>query len=84
MILAAFWPAGLAACAAWLAGAALSRRSSVGALAAFAAAPAAALAWGRPAVAALLLLIAALVYMRHSANIRRLIAGTEPRIGRSA
>ncbi len=84
VILAAFWPAGLAACAAWLAGAALSRRSSVGALAAFAAAPAAALAWGRPAVAALLLLIAALVYMRHSANIRRLIAGTEPRIGRSA
>ncbi len=84
VILAAFWPAGLAACAAWLAGAALSRRSSVGALAAFAAAPAAALAWGRPTIAALLLTIGALVYMRHSANIRRLIAGTEPRIGRSA
>ncbi len=84
VILAAFWPAGLAACAAWLAGAALSRRSSVGALAAFAAAPAAALAWGRPTIAALLLMIGALVYMRHSANIRRLIAGTEPRIGRSA
>jgi glycerol-3-phosphate acyltransferase PlsY len=27
--------------------------------------------------------IAVLVFVRHQANIRRLIAGTEPRIGRS-
>ena len=30
------------------------------------------------------LLIAVLVFWRHEANIRRLLAGTEPRIGKSA
>ncbi|MFN8981255.1 MAG: hypothetical protein ACK5X9_01805 [Alphaproteobacteria bacterium] len=30
------------------------------------------------------LLIAILVFWRHEANIRRLLAGTEPRIGKTA
>ncbi|MBV9656144.1 MAG: glycerol-3-phosphate acyltransferase, partial [Acetobacteraceae bacterium] len=44
VLLAAWWPVGLIACAVWLAGARLARISSVGALLAFAAAPLAALA----------------------------------------
>jgi glycerol-3-phosphate acyltransferase PlsY len=34
--------------------------------------------------ALLALLIPILVFWRHEANIRRLLAGTEPRIGRTA
>jgi glycerol-3-phosphate acyltransferase PlsY len=30
------------------------------------------------------LAIAAVVWLRHAANIRRLLAGTEPRVGRKA
>jgi len=36
---------------------------------------------GLPGAVALLVLLAALIGLRHKANIRRLIAGTEPRIG---
>jgi glycerol-3-phosphate acyltransferase PlsY len=36
------------------------------------------------AVVKLALVIAVLVFARHHANIRRLIAGTEPRIGQKA
>lgn len=78
------WPVGLSACAAWLAAAWLSRRSSVGALAAMLAAAslgATLLAW--PAGLALGL-IAMLVAGRHHANLRRLLAGTEPKIGARA
>ena len=84
VILAAAWPVGLVSCAAWLAGARLARISSVGALLAFAAAPLAALALGNRPVAALAALVAVLVFARHASNIRRLLAGTEPRIGKKA
>ena len=75
------WRLGTCACAAWLIGAALSRRSSVGALLAFAVAPGVAFYllpdfWW-VAVGA----VSALVFARHEANIRRIMAGTEPRIG---
>lgn len=81
VLLAAFWPVGLIACATWLIVAKLVRISSASALAAFALAPVAAWALGRPAVALLALVIALLVFVRHQANIRRLLAGIEPRIG---
>lgn len=81
VLLAAFWPVGLIACATWLIMAKLVRISSASALAAFALAPVAAWALGRPAVALLALVIALLVFVRHQANIRRLLAGIEPRIG---
>ena len=73
--------AGIASGAVWLAVARLSRISSAGALAAFAAAPV--LMWlaGPPLLAALALCITGLVFARHHQNIRRLLAGTEPRIG---
>ena len=81
VLFAAAWPAGLGAGAVWLAVVRLSRMSSAGALAAFAAAPL--LAWlaEGPPTAALILLISALIFARHEQNIRRLLAGTEPRIG---
>ena len=44
--------------------------------------PFVALALGHARVALLALFIAVLVYWKHSANIARLRAGTEPRIGK--
>jgi len=80
--LALHWPAGLLACGTWLAAAAAARISSVGALAAAALAPVWAIALGRQDLALLFLALAVLVISRHAANIARLRAGTEPRIGR--
>ena len=78
------WPAGLLCLAAWLAAAFASKRSSVGALVALATAPL--LLWafadGRTALAGVL--VSAVCVGRHRANIARLIAGTEPRIGHKA
>jgi len=81
ILLAAAPLAGLASALVWLAVAAATRISSAGALAAAAAAPL--LAWaitGRLA-ALLAFAVAALIWLRHRANIARLLAGTEPRIG---
>ena len=82
VLLAASWWLGLVALLVWLATAALTRLSSAGALAACAAGPLVALAAGRTDLALFAAGIAALVVVRHRANIARLIAGTEPRIGR--
>ena len=81
VILATAWPVGFLCCAAWLATARLSRLSSAGALAAFALAPVLMLLWRGPAAGAATALVSAVVFWRHSGNIRRLLAGTEPRIG---
>jgi glycerol-3-phosphate acyltransferase PlsY len=72
---------GLAACATWLLVAAIARISSLSALVAFALSPLYALAFADRGIAAAAVAIAALVYLRHAGNIRRLLAGTEPRIG---
>jgi glycerol-3-phosphate acyltransferase PlsY len=75
---------GLAAGAAWLAVAFTTRFSSAGALAAFALAPVLAAALHRPVwIILLACAVALLVWLRHRANIGRLLSGTEPRIGRS-
>ncbi len=81
-LLALAWPVGLAACATWAATAAVSRISSLSALVAAATAALWALLLGRGDLVGLILVLAALVIVRHHANIRRLIDGTEPRIGR--
>ncbi|CAM4216022.1 glycerol-3-phosphate 1-O-acyltransferase PlsY [Palleronia rufa] len=81
-VLALAWPLGLAACATWLATAMLSRISSLAALVAAALAPFYALVVGADALAVVLALMGALIFVRHRANIGRLIAGTEPRIGK--
>jgi len=82
-LLALAFPAGLAACAAWLATARLTRLSSASALVAFALAPALVWLFAGGAAALAALAISLLVYWRHEGNIRRLLAGTEPRIGES-
>jgi glycerol-3-phosphate acyltransferase PlsY len=82
LLLAAMWQVGLAFCAIWLLTAALFRMSSFAALAATLAAPAIAYFLepsgdGWIVMAAL----AVLIYWRHRANISRILAGTEPKIG---
>ncbi len=81
VILAAAWPVGLACCAIWLIAAKFLKISSAAALTAFVAAPLLALLLSHQEHALMALLIALLVFWRHEANIRRLLAGTEPRIG---
>ncbi len=81
VLLAAAPLAGLAAGVVWLATAVLTRISSVGSLAATAAAPLLAWAVAGPWIALMVLALAALIWWRHAPNIARLRAGTEPRIG---
>jgi glycerol-3-phosphate acyltransferase PlsY len=80
-LLALAWPAGLAACATWAATAAISRISSLSALVAAALSPIWLLVFGHRDMILLSIVLAVLVFLRHSANIARLRAGTEPRIG---
>lgn len=80
-LLALAWPVGLAACATWAVTAAISRISSLSALVAAGLAPVWLLLFGRGQMLALVVILAALVILRHGANIARLRAGTEPRIG---
>ena len=79
-LLAVSVPLGAATCLGWLAFAAATRISSVGALGAAAVAPAAAL-WLRPEAVALALAMGALIWAFHRANLKRLVRGEEPRIG---
>ena len=83
-LLAAAWPVGMAAGAIWLLMAAVFRISSLAGLTAAVAAPVLVLLLGRPTpIAALALVMAVLIYIRHLPNIRRLLQGEEPRIGGS-
>lgn len=82
VLLAAFWPVGVLACLTWLVIAAVFRYSSLAALAALIAVPFYAY-WlvGGPLIG-LGTLLAVLSIVRHRANIKRLLSGEEPRIGR--
>lgn len=80
-LLALAWPVGLAACATWAVTAAITRISSLSALVAAALAPVWLLLFGHRDMIVLAILLAALVFVRHKANIARIRAGTEPRIG---
>ena len=79
--LALAWPIGLAYALAWLGVLYVTRTSSLGGMAAVVTAPVAAVAFHAAAYAPVLALLAALVVFLHRANIARLRAGTEPRIG---
>ena len=81
-VLALDWRLGLIACGLWLLTAAAGRISSLSALAAAALTPA--LAWwlDGPRMAVVTGFMAVLIFIRHHANIGRILAGTEPRIGR--
>jgi glycerol-3-phosphate acyltransferase PlsY len=84
VLFGAAWWLGAVALAAWAAVFAATRISSAGALAACVAAPLAALLFGDARLALFALLLAALIAWRHKANIQRLLAGTEPRVGSKA
>ena len=81
VLIAASWPVGVGACIIWLLVAKFGKISSLAALCAFAATPFLAALADHLGVVKLAFTIAVLVFIRHQANIRRLIAGTEPRIG---
>ncbi len=83
-LLAVAWPAGLAFIAVWLGTAAISRFSSLSALLASALTPAFLLVLDRHISSALVFgALASIVWVKHRANIERLRAGTETRIGAS-
>jgi glycerol-3-phosphate acyltransferase PlsY len=76
------WRVGLACCATWLIVAVIFRYSSLASLVAIAAAPAYAFYLaGDPPLAQLAMLVALLVWAKHHENIRRLLSGTESKIG---
>lgn len=76
--------AGALACATWAAVAALFRISSAAALAAAAASPLYFWMLGQDQLMQLSLLLAVAIWLKHYDNIRRLMAGEEPRIGASS
>jgi glycerol-3-phosphate acyltransferase PlsY len=76
------WPAGLAFMVVWIAVAYLSKYSSLSALVASALSPVALWLLGLPAHAALVAIMAAILWWKHGENIARLRAGTEGRIGK--
>lgn len=77
------WQAGLAVAGIWVATLAITRFSSVAGMAAGIAAPLAAFLMGRNDLAGLFAVFALLILWKHRANLARLVAGTEPRVGRS-
>jgi glycerol-3-phosphate acyltransferase PlsY len=80
----ACWPGALVFCAVWLAMAFATRYSSLSALTASVVTPVALLIFGEPPAAILAALMTALLLWKHRANIRRLAAGEEPKIGARA
>lgn len=76
---------GLGACVAWLIGAFTTRISSIGALvAAMAAILLAAALDGPTATVTITTAMSLLIFWRHRANIRRVLSGTEPKIGQKS
>jgi glycerol-3-phosphate acyltransferase PlsY len=75
------WQVMLVCAAIWAGALALSRISSVSSLAAVIAAPIAAWAMGMVSMVPTMVAVAAIVIVQHRANIARLRAGTEPRVG---
>ncbi|MFV0300316.1 MAG: glycerol-3-phosphate 1-O-acyltransferase PlsY [Paracoccus sp. (in: a-proteobacteria)] len=80
-LIALDWRLGLLACASWLLVALIARISSLSALIAAAMSPVYAWALGKPPLMGVALFMAVLIFIRHRANIARLMDGAEPRIG---
>jgi glycerol-3-phosphate acyltransferase PlsY len=77
------WPGAVAFAVIWIAVAALSGYSSLAALFASAATPAVLWAANDRETAVLFIVLTLLIFIRHRANIARLVAGTEGKIGAS-
>jgi glycerol-3-phosphate acyltransferase PlsY len=84
VLLGLFWPAALAFCLIWLATAVASRYSSLAALVASLVTPV--LLWwlGQLALATLFAAMTVLLFYMHRENIKRLLAGSEGKIGQKA
>lgn len=77
------WPIGLAYAAVWIAMLAITRISSLAGMSAVVGAAIAAYALGEPTWWKVMTIIAVLVIWLHRENIKRLMAGTEPKVGNS-
>ena len=83
-LLGVWWPIGLVFSGLWLAVAFLLRYSSAAALVASAASPILLLVFGRIGDGMVFLVLALVLWWKHRANLSRLLAGTESRIGQKA
>jgi acyl phosphate:glycerol-3-phosphate acyltransferase len=81
ILLGLFWPAALAFCAVWLATAFASRYSSFSALIASVITPPFLWWFGHAGFAMLFAVLTLLLFYMHRENIKRLVAGTESKIG---
>ena len=84
LLFAFAWPAGLFFMVVWIAVAVVTRYSSASALTASALSPIVMLLLGHQNEAMLFALLAVILWVMHRANIQRLLAGTESRIGKKA
>ena len=84
VLLGLYWPAAIVFALIWILVAVLSRYSSLAALIASALTPLSLWLFVRPAEAALYMLLTAMLWIMHRANIARLMAGTEGKIGKKA
>ncbi len=81
VLIAFAWQGALAFAVVWLAMAVATRYSSLSALVAAIAAPVALYVFGLPTHALILAAMSVIVFIKHRANIERLLAGTESKIG---
>src|SRR5271168_816110 len=81
ILIGLFWPAAVVFCVLWLLTAVITRYSSLSALLASVVTPIFLWWFGHPALAVLFALLTLLLFYMHRANIARLQAGTEGRIG---
>jgi len=81
ILLALAWPVGLAFCLVWIAVAALTRYSSLSGLLASAVSPVALWVLGDYPGALVMALLTVLLWIKHRANLARLVNGSEGKIG---
>jgi glycerol-3-phosphate acyltransferase PlsY len=81
LLLALNWMVGAAVCLTWLVTAVIGRVSSIAALVAAAASGLWIMLLADGSLLLLSLVLTILIYVRHAENLRRIKAGTEPRIG---
>jgi acyl phosphate:glycerol-3-phosphate acyltransferase len=84
VLLGLLWPAALVFCLIWLAVAVITRYSSLSALIASLVTPILLWWFGQLSLAALFAVLTLLVFFVHRENIKRLLAGTESKIGQKA
>lgn len=82
LMLALYWPVGVACCFTWLATAVVTRISSLSALVSSASAAVWLVILSETQLVLLSVAVAALIFLRHRDNISRMLQGSEPKIGK--